>query len=62
MLVCDECVPYYDINRIWLVVTVKYKGDCQGCNEYKMVNFIPQLVGKLPNHREKPYGVTMYKG
>jgi len=61
MLVCDECAPHYDIDRIWLLVSAKQVGDCQGCREYKQVNYIPQMVGKTPNHREKPYGVTVDK-
>ncbi len=61
MLICDECAPYYDIDRVWLVISIKYRGDCQGCNKYTMVNSIPQLVGKLPNYSEKPYCVTIEK-
>jgi hypothetical protein len=61
MLVCDECAPHYDIDRIWLMVSAKQRGDCQGCGDYKLVNYIPQMVGKKPNYREKPYGVTVDK-
>ena len=60
-MLCDDCIPYYDVDRVWLVVSVRHRGDCQGCREYKMCNSIPQLAGKKPNYREKPYGVTVDK-
>lgn len=58
MLICEECIPYYDIDRVWITVAMKSFGECIGCHEDKTCHSVPQMLGKMPNYKEDPYGLT----
>ena len=59
MNLCEECIPHYDVDRVWILVAVREHGECIGCHTHKECLSFPKRAGKSPNHRDKPYGVTI---